>query len=116
MKSIKSASLPAAILLAGCSIKDPAPSDSARAADSVGAASDAPAPGATDTVTAGGTQDSATTNVLPPADASGNLTGETTKSGGTMGQGPPPRADRDSAFGPIGTMDSDGTVRPIKKR
>ena len=96
-------------------MKDPAPSDSARAADSLGAGTVAPTPTASDSLATGGTQDSAAVNILPPADASGNLTGETKKSGGTMGQGPPPRADRDSAFGPIGTMDSGGNIRPIKK-
>jgi hypothetical protein len=115
MKLITPTSLFAAIVLGGCSMKDPAPSDSARAADSVGAATVAPAPAAPDTIAVGGTQDSAAANIMPPADASGNLTGETKKSGGTMGQGPPPRADRDSAFGPIGTIDSAGNIRPIKK-
>lgn len=43
----------------------------------------------------------------PPSDATGNLTGETRSRDPVIG--------RDSAFGPIGTMDSDGTVRPIKK-
>lgn len=43
----------------------------------------------------------------PPSDATGNLTGETRSRDLIIG--------RDSAFGPIGTMDSDGTVRPIRK-
>jgi PBP1b-binding outer membrane lipoprotein LpoB len=114
MKLIASTSLLAAIILGGCSLKDPAPSDSARAADSIDAAVGTVDPTITDTNSAAVTGDSAG-STMPPADASGNLTGETKKSGGTMGTVPPPRADRDSAFGPIGTMDSAGNIRPIKK-
>ena len=95
--------------VAACTIKDSAPADSAKAADGISRAdSTAPAPVLYDSVA----YDSV--SGTPPADASGNLTGETTKKGGTLGEGPP-RPERDSAFGPIGTMDSDGTVRPIRK-
>ena len=105
----------AAIVFGGCSVKDPAPSDSARAADSVGAPAVAPAPPSSDTDAGIADEDTAAKSVMPPADASGNLTGETTKRGGTLGQDPPRRPERDSAFGPIGTLDSVGTIRPIKK-
>ena len=92
-----------------CTMKDSAPADSTKAADGISRAdSAAPAPVLYDSIA----YDSVSGN--PPADASGNLTGETTKKGGTLGE-VPPRPERDSAFGPIGTMDSDGTVRPIKK-
>src|SRR5687768_13021390 len=46
-------------------------------------------------------------SVSAPANTSGNLGGETIKSGGTMGQRPPDGIiGRDSAYGPIGTIDS----------
>ncbi len=52
----------------------------------------------------------------PPADASGNLTGETTKRGdGTVQRPPGDIIGRDSAFGPIGTIDSLGNVEPIRR-
>lgn len=52
----------------------------------------------------------------PPADASGNLTGETTKRGDSPAQRPPGKIiGRDSAFGPIGTIDSQGNIEPIRR-
>jgi len=55
-------------------------------------------------------------SVPPPVNTSGNLAGETSKPGGTMGQRNPPEDSiigRDSAYGPIGTMDSKGRIKPI---
>jgi hypothetical protein len=71
MKLIASTSLLAAIILGGCSLKDPAPSDSARAADSIDAAVGTVDPTITDTDSAAVTGDSAG-STMPPADASGN--------------------------------------------
>lgn len=103
-----------ALSVSACSTRDPSASDSARKADSVSAVESfeaAPEQSAPIVI------DSANQGAPSPADASGNLTGETTKKGGTLGQDPPRRDTfgRDSAFGPIGTMDSDGTVKPIRK-
>jgi hypothetical protein len=103
-----------ALSVSGCTTRDTSASDSARMADSVSAVeSFEAAPEQAPPILI----DSASQGTPPPADASGNLTGETTKKGGTLGQDPPRRdtIGRDSAFGPIGTMDSDGTVRPIRK-
>ena len=106
------AGLASIVLVFGCTKKEPAVSDTA--ADTVALPADQQGTaGSTDSQTVADS-----TTLPPPADASGNLTGETRKSGGSLGQDPPPRDSiigRDSAFGPIGTMDSDGTVRPIRK-
>ena len=94
------------VLMNACTMRDSAETDSVRVADSVRAA---------DSITA---SDAAPQNafdsaaIAPPSDASGNLTGETTK-------GQRPRSDsimgRDSAFGPIGSIDERGNITPIKK-
>lgn len=105
------------LILAACSTRDAATSsDSARVDDSlksVDSAAAAAAPGA-------GVAD--TTDLVPvytaPPNTSVPVAGETRKPGGTMGQRNPPRDSiigRDSAFGPIGEIDSKGNVRPIKR-
>ena len=104
-----------ALAVSGCTMRDSSASESAKKADRVEAVESmqqAPDQAAPILI------DSSAQGTPPPADASGNLTGETTKKGGTLGEGPPRRDSiigRDSAFGPIGTMDSNGTVRPIRK-
>lgn len=90
----------AGLLFGGCSNKESAVTDSAAAReDSIGNQVES-APATDSPVVADST-------LPPPSDATGNLTGETRSRDPVIG--------RDSAFGPIGTMDSDGTVRPIKK-
>jgi hypothetical protein len=97
------------LFFTACTMKDSAPADSTKAAEGIlHADSTTPSPVLYDSIAYDSVSGS------PPSDASGNLTGETTKKGGTLGE-VPPRPERDSAFGPIGTMDSDGTVRPIRK-
>lgn len=97
----------ALLFTAACSGKDAASVDSA-------AASDSSALPMGDN--AGANPQVDTMQAYPPADASGNLTGETRKSSGGFGQDPPAgRIDRDSAFGPIGTMDSHGNRDTIRK-
>ncbi len=92
-----------------CSGKDAEPVDTASSVDSAAGV---------ETYEAGPAADSLTGSaaIYPPADASGNLTGETRKKSGGFGQDPPaPTIGRDSAFGPIGTMDSLGNRGPIRK-
>jgi len=90
----------AALLVAGCFPRDPNPADTTLI-DSVMA----PAP---DIVV------DSVVQVPPRADASGNLTGETTRRGDR--QNPPSDIiGHDSAFGPIGTIDSLGNIEPIRR-
>ena len=79
----------------GCTAKGSSPADTS-AADTAGA------------VVKGQTVDSAPAELPPPADATGNLTGEQANRG-------PTDIGRDSAYGPIGTMDEKGNIGPIKK-
>ncbi len=96
----------AVVLAAACSDRNAAPVDSASASDSAGVTGnvDAASPQA-DTMPA-----------YPPADASGNIIGETRKSSGGFGQDPPAGSiGRDSAYGPVGTMDSQGNRDTIRR-
>ncbi|MGK2963004.1 MAG: hypothetical protein ACSLFK_12780 [Gemmatimonadaceae bacterium] len=92
----------AALFLGGCFPRDPNPADTTLI-DSVMA----PSPEVVvDSVI----------QIPPRADASGNLTGETTRRGDGSGQAPPSDIiGRDSAFGPIGTIDSLGKIEPIRR-
>lgn len=90
----------AGLVFSGCSNKESAVTDTASAAESSVDAQPESVPPVDSPVVPDST-------LPPPSDATGNLTGETRSRDPVIG--------RDSAFGPIGTMDSDGTVRPIKK-
>lgn len=110
---MRNGAIAALMLISGCTMRDAAATDSARIADSVRAADSIAAAAAP----AAGTTDS-TGIAAPLADTSGRLAGETKKSGGTMGQRAPKKDSiigRDSAFGPIGTIDEKGNVKPIRK-
>lgn len=90
----------AGLLISGCFPRDPNPADTTLI-DSVMA----PSP---DMVV-----DSVIQNP-PRADVSGNITGETTRRGDR--QNPPSDIiGHDSAFGPIGTIDSLGNIEPIRR-
>lgn len=113
---MRNGAIAALMLISGCTMRDSAATDSARIADSVRAA-DSIAAAAAAAAPAAGTTDS-TGIAAPLADTSGRLAGETKKSGGTMGQRAPKKDSiigRDSAFGPIGTIDEKGNVKPIRK-
>lgn len=92
----------AALLVSGCLPRDPNPADTTLIDSMM-----APAPQVVvDSVI----------QVPPVADVTGNLTGETTRRGDRAGQAPPSDIiGRDSAFGPIGTIDSAGNIEPIRR-
>ena len=91
----------AALLATGCTKQESAATDTAAAAAAATGSTQVEAAPSTDSTVV------ADSTLPPPSDATGNLTGETRSRDPVIG--------RDSAFGPIGTMDSDGTVRPIRK-
>ncbi len=104
MRSFFAAAL---VLTTACSGKNAATADSTAASDSAAVRTDDNPSASPQTDTMPG---------YPPPDASGNLTGETRKNSGGFGQDPPAeRRERDSAYGPIGTMDSQGHRDTIRK-